>query len=90
MDRAAAGPDPLDDESEPEPDLAVVRGEPIHFLEAHPAVPALVVEVAETSLQLDRELKGGLYARAGLPEYWMINLRDCCLRCCALPCRTPH
>jgi len=67
----------LDDESEPEPDLAVVRGEPIDFLEAHPARPALVVEVAETSsLQLDRELKGELYARGGLPEYWIINLRD--------------
>ena len=32
--------------------------------------------MAETSLQLDRELKGGLYARAGLPDYWIINLRD--------------
>lgn len=69
----------LDDESEPEPDLAVVRGEPIDFLDGHPARPALVVEVAETSLRLDRELKGGLYARAGLPEYWIINLRDRCL-----------
>ena len=69
----------LDDESEPEPDLAVIRGEPIDFLEAHPARPALVVEVAETSLQLDRDLKGGLYARAGLPDYWILNLRDRCL-----------
>jgi Uma2 family endonuclease len=57
----------------------VVRGEPIDFLDGHPARPALVVEVAETSLRLDRELKGGLYARAGLPEYWIINLRDRCL-----------
>lgn len=65
----------LDDESEPEPDLAVVCGEALDFLEAHPARPVLVVEVAETSLQLDRDLKGGLYARAGLPEYWIINLR---------------
>lgn len=69
----------LDDESEPEPDLAVVRGEPIDFLEGHPARPALIVEVAETSLQLDRDLKGGLYARAGLPDYWIINLRARCL-----------
>ncbi len=69
----------LDDESEPEPDLAVVRGEPIDFLDAHPARPALVVEVADTSLELDRGLKGALYARAGLPEYWIINVRDRCL-----------
>ncbi|MGH7331288.1 MAG: Uma2 family endonuclease [Candidatus Rokuibacteriota bacterium] len=69
----------LDDESEPEPDLAVVQGEPIDFLDGHPARPALVVEVAETSLEFDRDLKGGLYARAGLPEYWIINLRARCL-----------
>lgn len=69
----------LDDESEPEPDLAVVRGEPIDFLEGHPARPALIVEVAETSLQIDRDLKGGLYARAGLPDYWIVNLQDRCL-----------
>jgi Uma2 family endonuclease len=79
----------LDDESEPEPDLAVVRGEPIDFLEAHPARPALVVEVAETSLRLDRELKGGLYARAGLPEYWIINLRDRCLEVLRSPMPDP-
>jgi len=65
----------LDDESEPEPDLAVVRGEPIDFLDGHPARPALVVEVAETSLKLDRDFKGAFYARAGLPEYWIINVR---------------
>lgn len=69
----------LDDDSEPEPDLAVVRGEPIDFLESHPARPALVVEVAETSLKLDRDLKGALYARGGLPEYWIINVRARCL-----------
>jgi Uma2 family endonuclease len=79
----------LDDESEPEPDLAVVRGEPIDFLEAHPTRPALVVEVAETSLQLDRELKGGLYGRAGLPEYWIINLRDRCLEVLRSPMPDP-
>jgi Uma2 family endonuclease len=79
----------LDDDSEPEPDLAVVRGEPIDFLEAHPTRPALVVEVAETSLQLDRELKGGLYGRAGLPEYWIINLRDRCLEVLRSPMPDP-
>jgi len=66
----------LDNESEPEPDVAIVRGEPRDHLGAHPGTAALVVEVADSSLRLDRRLKGGLYARAGLPEYWIVNLAD--------------
>jgi Uma2 family endonuclease len=66
----------LDDFSEPEPDLAVVPGEPRHYRDAHPARPVLAVEIAENSLRLDRGLKQRLYARAGLPEYWIINLVD--------------
>jgi Uma2 family endonuclease len=64
----------LDDESEPEPDVAVVTGAPFDYLGAHPTTAALVVEVAISSLRLDRRLKGGLYARARLPEYWIVNL----------------
>jgi len=55
--------------SEPEPDIAVVAGEPEDYLEAHPATAALVVEVAEASLRLDRRFKAALYTEAGLPEY---------------------
>lgn len=66
----------LDDESEPEPDVAVVPGGPRDYLESHPARPVLVVEVAETSLVLDRTHKGSLYARAGLADYWILNLMD--------------
>ncbi len=65
----------LDDESEPEPDLAVVSGSPRDYAD-HPSRPALVVEVADSSLALDREHKGSLYARARLPEYWIVNLVD--------------
>lgn len=65
----------LDDESEPEPDLAVVSGGPRDY-EDHPSRPALVIEVADSSLALDREHKGSLYARARLPEYWIVNLVD--------------
>ena len=64
----------LDAESEPEPDVAVVAGTPRDYLEAHPAMAALVVEVADSSLRLDRHFKGGLYSRAGLPDYWIVNL----------------
>jgi len=66
----------LDADSEPEPDVAVVRGEPRDYVEAHPAAPVLVVEVALTSLSFDREHKSSLYARAGRPEYWIVNLVD--------------
>jgi Uma2 family endonuclease len=66
----------LDDESAPEPDLAVVRGSPADFRHAHPTRPALVVEVAESSLQFDRVTKGSLYARAGIGDFWIVNLID--------------
>jgi Uma2 family endonuclease len=64
----------LDDDSEPEPDVAVVAGEYRDYVSGHPSTAALVVEVADSSLGLDRRLKVGLYARAGLPEYWIVNL----------------
>jgi Uma2 family endonuclease len=70
------GPIALDDDSEPEPDVAVVRGEPRDYAEAHPADPVLVVEVALSSLAFDREHKASLYARADRPEYWIVNLVD--------------
>src|SRR5213592_4850024 len=70
------GPIALDDESEPEPDIAVTRGGRRDYSRAHPAQPALVVEVAESSLPLDREHKGSLYARARLDDYWILNLID--------------
>ena len=62
-------------DSEPEPDLAVVRGSERDYLTSHPLPRdvALVVEVAETSLDRDRN-KARLYARAGIPGYWIINL----------------
>jgi len=56
----------LDDESAPEPDLAVIRGSRADYRHAHPARPALIIEVAESSLRFDRIEKGSLYARAGI------------------------
>jgi Uma2 family endonuclease len=66
----------LDDDSEPEPDVIVVPGGPRDYPIDHPARPVLVVEVAETSLSFDRHHKGSAYARAGLPDYWIVNLVD--------------
>jgi Uma2 family endonuclease len=68
------GPVALDDESEPEPDVAVVPGSFRDYRGAHPSRPVLVVEVSESSLALDRGPKAGLYARAGLADYWIVNL----------------
>lgn len=65
----------LDDESEPEPDVAVVPGSVADYRK-HPARPVLTVEVADSSLALDRAHKGSLYARAGLADYWVLNLID--------------
>jgi Uma2 family endonuclease len=73
------GPIGLDDESEPEPDVAVVPGSPDDYSRAHPSRPVLTVEVAESSLGFDRHHKGSLYARAGLTDYWVLNLGDAVL-----------
>ena len=58
-------------DSEPEPDISVVRGAESEFATAHPATAELVVEVAVSSATLDRE-NAALYAEAGVKEYWII------------------
>ena len=68
------GPVALDDESEPEPDVAVVPGTWRDYSGEHPARPVLVVEVSDSSLSFDRERKGSLYARAHVEDYWIVNL----------------
>jgi Uma2 family endonuclease len=63
--------------SEPEPDIAVIRGDIRQFVDALPATADLVVEVADsTTLAFDRTVKASLYAKAGVPEYWVVNLVD--------------
>jgi Uma2 family endonuclease len=64
----------LDDYSEPEPDAAVVPGDPRDYRDAHPTRPVLIVEVAESRLAFDRRHKASLYARAGIADYWVVNL----------------
>lgn len=64
--------------SEPEPDVAVARGTDEDYVERHPLADeiALVIEVGDTTLRRDREFKQAIYASAGLPEYWIINLPE--------------
>ena len=66
----------LIDDSEPEPDLAVVRTSEATRDGPHPGCALLVIEVATTSLAKDRGPKSALYARASIPEYWIVNTED--------------
>ena len=66
----------LDDRSEPEPDVSVVRGTPRDYVDSHPRSPALVVEIAQAGLRMARRRKAAAYARAGLADYWIVNLVD--------------
>ena len=65
-----------DNYSEPEPDVAVVRGPMDDYLDAHPTTALLVVEVSHESLRHDRSVKQRLYARSGIPEYWILALPE--------------
>jgi|APSaa5957512622_1039677.scaffolds.fasta_scaffold38870_2 Uma2 family endonuclease len=64
----------LDDVSEPEPDVAVVRGAPDDHFDGHPTEALLLVEVSLSSLSFDRGRKLAAYARNGIPEYWVVDL----------------
>jgi Uma2 family endonuclease len=70
------GPLDLSPSSQPEPDIAVVRGNVRDYASAHPTTALLIVEVSESSLTFDRGEKACLYASAGIPEYWLVNLLD--------------
>ena len=65
----------LDDMSEPEPDVSVAAGDPASFSD-HPTAAVLIVEVSNSSLAIDRTEKAGLYASAGIEDYWIVNLVD--------------
>lgn len=62
--------------SKPEPDIAVVVGSFDDYKRRHPATAVLVVEVSDSPLALDRTTKAALYARAGIEDYWIVNLPD--------------
>lgn len=64
----------LDDDSEPEPDISVVPHDPRAYLDAHPSRAVLIIEIAESSYRIDREHKASLYARAGIVDYWIIDV----------------
>lgn len=65
-------------DSEPEPDVMIVRGATQDYHDRHPHADeiALVVEISDSTLERDRSTKKRMYARAGIPVYWIVNLVD--------------
>ncbi|WP_414755151.1 Uma2 family endonuclease [Anabaena sp. CCY 9910] len=73
--------------SEPEPDFAIVKNRDDNYLSAHPSPDdvLLVIEVADSSLSYDQDIKIPLYAKAGIADYWIFNLFDNCLESYSQP-----
>jgi Uma2 family endonuclease len=68
----------IDPDSEPQPDLSLLRARADFYDSAHPTAAdvLLVVEVSDTTYEKDRGVKMPLYARAGIPEAWLVDLYD--------------
>jgi Uma2 family endonuclease len=66
----------LDNYSEPEPDVAVVMPNPLDYDDHHPTPSEvfLIIEVADSSLKYDREKKAPMYAKAGITDYWVLDV----------------
>lgn len=73
--------------SEPEPDFAIVKNRSDDYFSAHPAPDdvLLVVEVSDSSIDYDQDVKLPLYAEAGISDYWIFNLADNQLECYSEP-----
>ncbi|AFY60292.1 Uma2 family endonuclease [Synechococcus sp. PCC 6312] len=71
----------LSDFSEPEPDIAIVKVDPLDYEDHHPT-PAeifLLIEVADSTLRRDRDLKVPVYGQSGIREYWILDVQQRCL-----------
>ena len=68
----------IDNNNEPEPDISLLTYRPDYYSSAHPGPADLlaILEVAESSIKFDREVKAPLYAAHGIPEYWIIDLEN--------------
>ena len=68
----------LNDHSEPEPDIALVRVDPLDYAAHHPTASDvyLIIEVADTTLKTDLQIKAKDYAQSGIPDYWVLNINS--------------
>jgi Uma2 family endonuclease len=77
----------LDSCSQPQPDISIIRGKPEDYSQHHPTAAdiGLLIEVADSSLELDTGVKRALYAASGIPEYWVVDLINCIIEQSTLP-----
>lgn len=77
----------IPDYNEPEPDRVIVKNREDDYLSAHP-IPSdvlLLIEISDSSLKYDQEVKLPIYAEAGISDYWIFNLVNNCLECYSEP-----
>jgi Uma2 family endonuclease len=89
---AVQDPIVLDDASEPEPDVAILRFREDDYRSLHPKPGDVLflIEVADTSVDYDRNVKLPLYAQAGIPEAWLVRLREACIEIHRSPAATGY
>jgi Uma2 family endonuclease len=68
----------LNNSSEPEPDLAIVKGDMFDYADRHPQPTEihLIIEVADSTLKYDCQVKDKHYAKANIPDYWVVDLKN--------------
>lgn len=71
----------LNDFSEPEPDVAIVHLDPLDYEDHHPTPTEIfwLIEIADSTLRRDRDLKAPVYGRSGIQEYWILDVQERCL-----------
>jgi Uma2 family endonuclease len=77
----------LDEYNEPEPDFALLKARADFYAESHPEPEdvLLLIEVSDSTVDFDREVKRALYAEAGIGEFWLVNLKENTIECHSQP-----
>lgn len=77
----------IDDYNEPEPDIALLKPREDFYAESHPAPQdvLLLVEVSDSTVEYDREIKKSIYAKAEIAEFWLVNLKESTIECYTQP-----
>ncbi len=77
----------IDDYNEPEPDIALLKPREDFYAESHPAPQdvLLLVEVSDSTVEYDREIKKSIYAKVEIAEFWLVNLKESTIECYTQP-----